>query len=123
MEKLNSRQLHCLLVYTHPFTPTSQEYFIELFQTGSFDWKQIYLLPRLVTLNSYSRSFQYKILNNILYLNKKLFTFQKSTSPLCPFYKLSEETMLHIFYECDIIKKLWNVLTLFFKNCFTLLLI
>ena len=84
------------------------------------DWKQIYLLPRLVTLDSYSRSFQYKILNNVLYLNKKLFTFRKSTSPLCPFCKLSDETVLHLFYECDIVQNLWNELDLFFENDFTL---
>ena len=83
IEKLNLRQLYSLLVYTHPFRPTSQKRFLELFKIDSFDWKQIYLLPRMVTLESYSRSFQYKILNNILYLNKKLFMFQKLASPLC----------------------------------------
>ena len=71
IEKLNSRQLYSLLVYTHPFTPTSQKYLNELLKTDSFDWKQIYLLPRLVTLDSYSCSFQYKILNYVLCLNKK----------------------------------------------------
>ena len=74
----------------------------------------------MVTLHSYSRSFQYKILNNVLYLNKKLFTFRKSTSPLCPFCKLSDETVLHLFYECNIILNLWNELVLFFENEFTL---
>ena len=84
------------------------------------DWKQIYLLPRLVTLDGYSCSFQYKILNNVLYLSKKLFTFRKSTSLLCPFCKLSDETVLHLFYECNIILNLWNELVLFFENEFTL---
>ena len=120
IEKLNSRQLYSLLVYTHPFTPTSQKYLNELFKTDSFDWKQIYLLPRLVTLDSYPRSFQYKILNNVLYLNKKLFTFRKSTSPLCPFCKLSDETVLYLFYECNITLNLWNEIVLFFENEFTL---
>ena len=73
IEKLNSRQLYYLLVYTHPFPPTSQKYLNELLNTDSLDWKQIYLLPRLVTLEIYSRSFQYEILNNALYLNKKSF--------------------------------------------------
>ena len=90
IDNLNSRQSYSLLVFTHPFTPTSQKYFIKLFKTDSFDWEQIYLLPRLVTLDSYSRSLQYKILNNILYLNKKLFTFWKSTSPICPFCKVGQ---------------------------------
>ena len=83
-------------------------------------WKQIYILPCLVILDSYSRSFQYIILNNVLYLNKRLFTFQKSTSTLCPFCKFSDETVLHLIYECDIVQNLWNKLDLFFKNNSTL---
>ena len=121
IEKLNSRQLYSLLVYTHPFTPTSQKYLNKLLKTDSFDWKQIYLLPRLVILDSYSRSFQYKTLNNALCLNKKIFMFQKSTSAPCPFCKLPDETVLHLFYECDIIQNLWNELDLFFKNDFALI--
>ena len=120
IEKLYSRQLYSLLVYTHPFTPASQKYFNELLKTNSLDWKEIYLIPCLVTLDSYSCSFQYKILNNVLYLNKKLFKFRKSTSPLCPFCKLSDETVLHLFYECNIILNLWNELDLFFENEFML---
>ena len=69
---------------------------------------------------SYSRSFQYKIPNNVLCLNKRLFTFRKWTSFLCPFCKLSDETMLHLFYEYNIIQKLWNDLALFFESDFTL---
>ena len=94
-------------------TPTSQKYLNELFKTDSFDWKQIYLLPRLVTLDSYSRSIQYKILNNVLYLNKKLFKFRKSASPLCPFCKLSDEIVLHLFYECNITLNHSDEFTLF----------
>ena len=106
IEKLSSRQLYFLLVNTHPFIPTSRRHFNELLKTDSLDWKQIYLLPRLVTLDSYSLSFQYKILSNVLYLDKKLFTFQKSTSPLSPFWRLSDEAVLHPFYECKIIQNL-----------------
>ena len=94
--------------------------FYRIIKTDSFDWKQIYLLPRLVTLDIYSRSFQYKILDNILYLNKKLSTFRKLISPLFSFCKFSDETVLQLFYECDVIQKLWNDLTLLFENDFTL---
>ena len=103
-----------------PFAPTSQKNFKELLKTDSLDWKNIYLLTRLVTLESYSCFFQYKILNNVFYLNKKLFTFWKWTSLLCPFCKLSDETVLHLFYKCNIIQNLWNEVDLFFENNFTL---
>ena len=46
--------------------------------------------------------------------------FQKSMSPLCSFCKLSDETVLHLIYECNIILNLWNELDLFFENEFSL---
>ena len=57
--------------------------------------------------------FQYKILNNILLLNKLLFKFKKVPSPLCSFCNCEDETPLHIFYTCNITKQLWNELQYF----------
>ena len=42
--------------------------------------------------------FQYKILNNILYLNNTLYTSKLTNSSLCSFCKHENETTLHIFY-------------------------
>ena len=74
------------------------------------------MLPRLVTHNTCMRSFQYKILKNILYLNKKLHSFGIKSSPLCSFCNLYDETPLHIFYECDRVKYLWLDLVQCFQN-------
>ena len=62
------------------------------------------------------KSFQYKILNNILYLNKKLHIFGIKPSPLCSFCNLQDETPFHIFYECDRVKFLWSELVQYFQN-------
>ena len=56
-EKLNSREIYSLLVYTHPFTSTCQKYFNKLFTTDNLDWKLIFLLVLLETFDSYYRSF------------------------------------------------------------------
>ena len=62
------------------------------------------------------RSFQYNLLNNVLFLNKKLHIFGIKLSPLCSFCNLCDETPLHIFYECDSIKCLWSDLVHYFQN-------
>ena len=77
---------------------------------------KIYILPRVVTINSFQRNFQYKILHNILYLNKMLFTFAKIKTPLCSFCHSYDETIKHIFLECICVKQLWNHLRLFLTN-------
>ena len=97
-------------------TPTSQKYFDKVFPNENFDWKKIYILPRVVTINSFQRNFQYKILHNILYLNKMLFTFGKIKAPLCSFCHSYDETIKHIFLECIYVKQLWNHLRLFLTN-------
>ena len=96
--------------------PSSNIYFENLFNYHDIDWTAIYMLPRLVTHNTYMRSFQYKILNNILYLNKKLHIFGIKSSPLCSFCNLYDETPCHIFYECDRVKFLWLELVQCFQN-------
>ena len=48
----------------------------------------------MVTIDTKLRIFQYKILNNILCVNKMLFKFRKVESPLCSFCKAEDETYI-----------------------------
>ena len=62
---------------------TAREYFSRKFQIIRLDtWKSIYLLPRKVTVDTKIRMSQYKILNNILYLNRRLYLMKKVVSSL-----------------------------------------
>ena len=95
---------------------TSQKYFDNLFPNIKLPWTEIYLTAHKVTANSYLRCFNYKIINNVLYLNKKLFQFGKTQFPLCSFCHTKAETTLHIFHKCSATKILWNQLLLFFET-------
>ena len=105
--KLESKELYKIELSLSFQKPTSLKYFENLFHNFSFDWTRIFLLPRLVTLESRLRAFQYKILHNVLYLNKRLFKFQKVSSPLCSFCKRDEETVIHLYHACSVIKNIW----------------
>ena len=50
-----------------------------------FNWKLIYRIPRIATK---IRTFQHKLLNNVLYLNKKLFDFGIISLPKYSFCEL-----------------------------------
>ena len=45
----------------------------------------------------------------MLYLNNKLCT-SKITNPLCCFCKHENETILHIFYSCNLTRRIWSQL-------------
>ena len=95
---LNSKEIYCILIKCGDSKPSSQLYYQNAFQNSNLDWKIIYVLPSIVTKDSRLRVFQYKLLNNVLQLNKMLFRFEKIDLPLC--CKTIDETPLHLFYNC-----------------------
>ena len=97
-------EIYSILISKVQNKPYSNIYFENLFNDYDVYWTVIYMLPCLVTYNTYMESFQYIILNNVLFLNKKLHTFGIKPSPLYSFCNLYDETPLYIFYECDAVK-------------------
>ena len=83
--------------------PTLQQYFKTLFPHLNLDWKLIYLLPRVLTKNTSLRAFQYNVLNNVLYLNHKLFNQH-------------DETVQYLFSTCNELISLWTETKLYFVN-------
>ena len=115
----NCREPYNVLVYICPHKPNLSTLFWKFVWRARSKLKG-HLLLQKVSLDCYVRSFQYKVLNNVLYLNKKLLIFGKSSSRLCSFCKNAYETILHLFYKCDIIKKLWKCLMFKFTVPFTI---
>ena len=75
--------------------PTSQKSLEKLLCRQDLDWASIYMIPRMVTVESKLRIFQYKVLNNILYLNDRLYKMWIVQTPLCSLCKQEKETVIH----------------------------
>ena len=100
LNKLKSAILYEILIDANKIKPTSQTYFENLFPNFKPDWKSTYLLPRRVTLGTNFRILQYKLLNNVLYLNSMLFRFKKVDSTLCLYCNEEEENLLYLLHFC-----------------------
>ena len=61
LNKLTSKKIYDILISASEIQSTSQNYYQEIFQTTNLDWKIIYTLPRIVTLYTKFRIFQYKL--------------------------------------------------------------
>ena len=73
-----------------------------------------------VTVDTKLRVFQYKILKNILFVNKMLFKVRKVQSPSYPYCKRKDETYIHLFYRYGKTSILWKQLQSFFSNTLSL---
>ena len=91
-----------------------------MFKNTTLDWNKIYLSPHLATTDTTLHSFQYKILNSLLFLKKKLYTFERTNTALCSFCNAVEETPIHIFFDCIHVKSVWERLRMKFENDFIL---
>ena len=61
-----------------------------------------------MTLSTILGSFQHKILDNVLFLNKKLYTFGLTNTASCSFCNTLEKTPIHIFFDCIHVKCFWE---------------
>ena len=115
LNKLRTRELCQIQISEKYKKPISQFHYERYFSKFNFDWKSIYLLPQMVTVDKKVRLFQNKILNNILFVNKMLFKFKKVESPLCSLCKAEDETYIPLFYRCRQSSILWRQLRQFFS--------
>ena len=54
-----------------------------------------------VAFESYLKAFQYKVLNSILFTNKKLCKIGYTQDDKCSLCKTDSESLYHIFFECS----------------------
>ena len=113
---LVSKQLYDTMLRKRNHTPTAQVTLKAKYANlVAMKWSHIYHLPRKTTMDPFLRNFQYKILNNILYLNQRLYTFGKSLSKMCSYCGILDENVEHIFYECPHSIRLWDEVVTFFS--------
>ena len=87
---------------------TAQQTIEVVLHTTDINWPKVYMISQKVTIDTTSRIFQFKILNNILYLNKKISKFDLNVSPLCSLCNQHSEDVPHLFCNCAKIQDLWN---------------
>ena len=88
--------------------PTAQKTIEAVLYTTDINWPKVYMIPQRVTIDTTLRIFQFKILNNILYLNKKISKFYLNVSPLCSLCNQHSEDVPHLLCNCAKTQELWN---------------
>ena len=108
LERKNSKTIYRKLNNKDIQRPTSERKLEEQYNVDNENWKNIYKLPFLVTIDSKSRAFQFKINHNIYYTNQKLNQVAIKDSSQCSFCKGQEESLRHLFIECEFVQPIWS---------------
>lgn len=95
-------------IIRHKFTPpTSQNLLIQR-GINEDELHNIYLLPHRLTTETRLITFQIKILHNILPSNTSLFKMKLKDSKSCPYCVAEEQTISHLFIECEQVCDFWK---------------
>ena len=115
---IKPREIYKSIIDEIAMPPTSEEKLQQILQLqiNHDEWKNVYKLPLLATIESKLRSFQFKITHNIYYTNEKLHMVNLSDTPLCSFCKNDVETLKHLFAECEKVSHLWSFLVRILKE-------
>ena len=117
VSEINTKKLYEAQVSDLREIPTAQSRFNEMLPDSELVWKKIYSLPFQVALDTYTRDFQYKILNRILFTNAKLYKLKLVESPLCTFCGKDEETPEHLFVFCQSSRAFWKEISSWLCKC------
>jgi len=77
----------------------------------NINWKEIYLLPIKLTIDTKLREFQFKFLHQIIPTNTFLFKCNIVSSSLCEFCNSNPDSIAHMFWECQHIQIFWTSFT------------
>ena len=110
LDKLTSKFLYTLFLHKIKKSPSSHVAISNEINDQNINWTTVYNSGRKTTIDSYGRMFHYKCSHKTLFLNKMLFRMNIAQNSLCSYCKTSDETIPHLFFDCHIIKNLWNEL-------------
>lgn len=96
----------------HIFQPPLEKFqkWEQLLDSEIENWQTYFMLLRKSCKDTYLKSFQYKILHQIIPTNSFLYKIKKKDSSSCTFCKLDDETIVHFFYDCPITYQFWSSL-------------
>ena len=117
LSSVTSKSLYNAFKMAKQTPPSAQKRFQDQFPDVQFDWNEIYSLSFKVSLETKIREFQYKVLNNIVFTNEKLFKIKIIDSPQCTFCKNEIESLEHLFYNCEITRSFWVALRSWLMEC------
>ena len=79
-------------------------------------WKSIFLKCKKTTPDAQLKWFQFRLLHRLLPTKRFLYIRKLSESSVCTFCQREEESILHLFWDCQHVQKFWSDVTAWLNN-------
>eukprot|EP00745_Piridium_sociabile_P034116 TRINITY_DN58622_c0_g1_i1.p1 TRINITY_DN58622_c0_g1~~TRINITY_DN58622_c0_g1_i1.p1 ORF type:complete len:136 (-),score=2.62 TRINITY_DN58622_c0_g1_i1:38-445(-) len=86
------------------------------FPNKNLHWKNIFFKPIQSTMDCQLRWFQLRLLHRLIPTQRFLFICKLSESSLCNLCDTEEQTLIHLFWKCELVQNFWNRLLSWLNN-------
>ena len=107
------------LITTIEHKPPSQKYFQKKIHWNEFKLERNLYDTSPFSPNTYKKCFQYKVFNNVLFLNKNFFSLINQIRHYALFVK-KKIRLFHLYFGCPNVINLWNQLKVYLAEDLTL---
>ena len=111
-----TKHSYSILKEKHSPFDTETFWFDTLDMQGDTDWGMIHEHNFSCSIETQLRSFYFKIFHKAICTNKFLHKIGRNDSPLCHFCKKNDESLIHLFCECDVVTPFWDHLSDFIES-------
>lgn len=114
---ITSKEVYCSIVQQRSVASPAVDFYCQKFNITIEEYTEAYERTVVTTIENKLRSFQLKILHNILYTNTRLFKMSIVDTEMCSLCKVEQETVSHLLVDCIHAKELWNkIITTWFNK-------
>ena len=82
----------------------------------SLIWKSRFTLLYRSSIDNKMRNFQFQLIHRKIATQIFLYKIGISTSSMCTFCENHEQTLSHLFVNCEKVRSFWNVISVWFKE-------
>ena len=101
------KKLYQTIIQQKKQTSKAHDKYSEKFDIDESEWENIYLSLKSAHVSNKAKEIQYKILHDYIANNKFLFHIGVRDNQRCNFCNLYNQTTVHLFYECLVVKNFW----------------
>ena len=102
-----SKDFYALLIQKKARQSRGFSKLMSAFSLTEDEIRKAFTLIKAVVLETFVQCFQFKLLNDILFLNSRLAKIGIIHTDLCTFFQVSSETVQHFFFQCTYSTDFW----------------
>ena len=105
LQNMNQKSIYKELVIKKLDRSAAYRKYTATYNLDEDEWKSIYMMPHTLPISNKAKEMHYKIVHGYVATNHLLYKMNIMNSDVCNFCKRCEQTVFHLFYDCNHVKR------------------